>query len=964
MNQQFRQFLLNLGFSESEIEGNSEGNVFSHKADNDILITTKYIYTRSNKDIFEQHSRFWNRNSEPFFIAISDYNSYVINTKEKPDSERPLKNSICLQSFNYGINSIGFENLDIELISKDYVDSAYFFDFIIKNQRKSQTVDKDLLLNLLALKTDLISNHNQDFIYILILRCLFIKYLEDRKIFDDNYLLNILESKNPDKLKDAFYNVARINGDIFKYDDFNFSDLLPSYLDKLALFFSSDYRSSQLKLFPYKFDEIPIEIISQVYEAFLNDSDKKGRGIYYTPSFLVKFMLADTFLKKVQSNPKSTIIDPAAGSGAFLVEAFKMIQKAHGNQLDFEAKKQILETQLFGIDVDPKALQIASFSLYLALLETENPDFIKTEIERSNPILPTLIGKTLIVGNSIFENIFPDQTFDCVASNPPWGSVPTDNNEIFLKERYALNNKNNEFPEYENVADYERSQAFLALVSKWGNRNTIYTMVVKNSIFLNDKSERFRKDFLKNNSIETFYELSHYNKILFKKTIIGTINSRKIELGASEPCVVINFKNQELQDNIIRYISPKLTKFAEQLEIIHFTNQDSFEIKQSDFIERDTLWKVLVNSDIEAHSLIFDKILKQKKLNVEARVGFQPQSKMKSGDTVFLKPIIGPNDFSQFHLKTKKLEVFNWNQNLRRRPVNSVFYGPRIVLSTMPTREDNFLLRAIYLEEEIINKHNMISLKIKNNDSFILDYLPYLGILNSKLIGFVIFQLSVQWGKGKTWVNLRNVDLENLPLIEIEDFYLLDKFNDIIKTIQKKKELGENVTNEINLLNEMVFDLYKLILYEKEIIKEFYEVNVDREGLEASFVRTKDIERYYNSFKEAFSLILSDDNTLNASYHISKNLGAVISFSIIEKNSESDLKADASLNILNFVKSKQMNAADSLKVLLEDKVKLYDNNQFYIIKSNQFKDWTVRQAIKDAKEEINLFINKLSLVDE
>lgn len=964
MNPQFRQFLLNLGFSESEIKGNSMGHVFSHKTNNDILISTKYIYTPSSKDIFEQHARFWNRNSESFFIAISDYNSYVINTKEKPDSERPLKNSICLQSFNYGINSIGFENLDMELISKDYVDSAYFFDFIIKNQKKSQTVDKDLLLNLLALKSDLISNQNQDFIYILILRCLFIKYLEDRKIFDNNYLLNILESKNPDKLKEAFCNVAKINGDVFKYDNFNFSDLLPPYLDKLALFFSSDYRSSQLKLFPYKFDEIPIEIISQVYEAFLNDTDKKGRGIYYTPSFLVKFMLADTFAKKVELNPKSTIIDPAVGSGAFLVEAFKMIQKAHGNQLDFDAKKQILETQLFGIDVDPKALQIASFSLYLALLETEDPNFIKSEIERSNPILPTLIGKTLIVGNSIFENIFPDQTFDCVASNPPWGSVPTDDNDIFIKERYALSNKNNEFPEYENVADYERSQAFLALVSKWGNRNTIYTMVVKNSIFLNDKSESFRKEFLKKNSIETFYELSHYNKILFKKTNIGKINGRKIELGASEPCVVINFKNQSTNNNSFKYISPKLTDIAEQLEIIHFTNQDSFEIRQSEFIDKDSLWKVLVNSDIEAHSLIFDKILKQKKLNVEARVGFQPQSKMKSGDTVFLKPIIGPNDFSQFHLKTKKLEVFNWNQNLRRRPVNSVFYGPRIVLSTMPTREDNFLLRAIYLEEEIINKHNMISLKIKNNNSFILDYLPYLGILNSKLMGFVLFQLSVQWGKGKTWVNLRNVDLENLPLIEIEDFYLLDKFNDVIKTIQKKKELGENVTDEINLLNEMVFDLYKLTIYEKEIIKEFYEVNVDREGVEASFVRAKDIERYYNSFKEAFSLILSDDNILNASYHISKNLGAVISFSIIEKNSGIEFKADTSLSILNFVKSKQMNAADSLKVLFEGKVKLYDNNHFYIIKSNQFKDWTVRQAIKDAKEEINLFINKLSLVDE
>jgi hypothetical protein len=54
-----------------------------------------------------------------------------------------------------------------------------------------------------------------------------------------------------------------------------------------------------------------------------------------------------------------------------------------------------------------------------------------------------------------------------------------------------------------------------------------------------------------------------------------------------------------------------------------------------------------------------------------------------------------------------------------------------------------------------------------------------------------------------------------------------------------------------------------------------------------------------------------------------------------------------------------MQNADALNVLNEGKVKLYEENKIYIIKSNQFKDWTVRQAIKDAREEVNQFIKQL-----
>lgn len=970
MNTKFRDFLLKLGFSEKEVRNELAGNEFNHLVNDDSL-SVRYIFTPNESDVFKFHKVLWNRNTEPVFIAVSETKSHLINVKEKPDKERPLKKSICIQSFDYGINTEGFENIDSELISKAYIDSAYFFEFVSKKQRKSsKTVDKDLLLNLLELKSDLIKNGNDQIVHLLILRCLFIKYLEDRGIFGHNYLLNILESGNPQKLNEAFGQVARINGDIFKYDgEFDISEIKEEYLHPLALFFRYDYRSRQQLLFPYQFDNIPIQLISHVYEAFLKSSTRKGDGIYYTPDFLVDFMLTKSFKEKLSKNPKATILDPAVGSGAFLVQAFQMIQEAHGDNLNFESKKEILRTQLYGIDIDTNALQIAAFSLYLALLKTEDPVFIKDEIRRENPILPSLIGVTLMSGNTILEDPFPGKVFDCIASNPPWGSVLKDSDdpevkEVYQREREAIANKTGNYPEYEFVADFERSQAFLARVTKWGDNTTSFVMVVKNSIFLNDKSLEFRRDLLNKYQIDTFYELSHYNEILFKKSVIGEVHGEKVELGASEPCALLIFKIKSNRDgdSTLHYISPKLTDFAEHFEIIHYSEADSFQLDQSEFGEQDSFWKVLVHGDIETHELLLGKLAPQKSFKAEARRGFIAKKNMDSlGDPIW-KRKIEPSDFEQFFQKTKELELFNWNQEMeRKRKDESIFNDKRIVLPIGPTEQDGLKLRGLFLEDEVVFKDNMLSVKFKRKQDYIDNYLPYLGVFNSKLIGFVIYQLSVQWGKGKTWVNLRNEDIESLPFKEISDQNTSNQMTKLVETIQYKKSERQDCQTEIDQLNEMVFDLYGLVDYEKEIIREFYDVRVNRAGKEQSRLRPGDMQTYFESFKDAYSLMLANEKTLNATYHISRNMGAVICFSIAEKSQEQAVARDANLDILHLVKKKQLSSADSLNVLFEQKVKRYDKEQgkFYIIKSNHFKDWTVRQAMKDAKEEIHSFIHHL-----
>lgn len=112
-------------------------------------------------------------------------------------------------------------------------------------------------------------------------------------------------------------------------------------------------------------------------------------------------------------------------------------------------------------------------------------------------------------------------------------------------------------------------------------------------------------------------------------------------------------------------------------------------------------------------------------------------------------------------------------------------------------------------------------------------------------------------------------------------------------------------------------------------------------------------------FADTFGLMLADNYSLRATYKISANVGAVVCCTIVDQPDVTEPKEDNSLEILHFVKKRQLRRAEISKILNEDKVKIYNGKCFSIIKSNLFKDWTKRQAIKDAKEEIGLLLSRL-----
>lgn len=161
----------------------------------------------------------------------------------------------------------------------------------------------------------------------------------------------------------------------------------------------------------YLFDQIPIEILGSVYERFLGSIvDTKGRvsekpeirkqgGVFYTPDHVVRFIVEKTIGPLVAGKSpdqirKLKIVDPACGSGTFLIGALEKLTQAcveyylaHPKERDPRAvyvdrnndlrltsdlKKKLAVNCIYGVDIDPQAVEVAEMSMYLKILENES----------------------------------------------------------------------------------------------------------------------------------------------------------------------------------------------------------------------------------------------------------------------------------------------------------------------------------------------------------------------------------------------------------------------------------------------------------------------------------------------------------------------------------------------------------------------------------------------------------------
>ena len=428
-----------------------------------LAIVCEFNQSVGQETLRQTHRLAWSFCRSPLLITLEPHTIRSWTCCEPPqrrDLLGPLQAEISEAKIDLGRDGTIPRQAAESLSWLDLVSGAFYRRHEERFQR-NQCADQLLLENLKEVRKRLTTQDlDDDTTHDLLARLIFIQFLFDRTDSAGNPALG------PPKLKrlqergvlskqyknlagilqsyDDTYNLfrelnERFNGDLFpgkgateQQHETEWQDEMgkvePRHLDTLAQFVSGNMRmeDGQLSLWQeYCFDTIPLEFISSIYEEFVSKSGG-STGAHYTPAHIVDFML-DRVLPWDSKEWDLKVLDPACGSGIFLVKAFQRLihrwKNAHpGEEPKADTLKQLLTRNLFGVDIDPQAVRVASFSMYLAMCDEIDPRHYWAQVK-----FPRLRGRRLIEADFFSEDKPGFRTdedaeqYDLVVGNAPWG---------------------------------------------------------------------------------------------------------------------------------------------------------------------------------------------------------------------------------------------------------------------------------------------------------------------------------------------------------------------------------------------------------------------------------------------------------------------------------------------------------------------------------------------------------------
>lgn len=471
--------------------------------------------------------------------VVSDFEEFAIyDTRIRP--ARSDKATVARTSyFNFKDYIDKWDEISA-LFSHDAVLNGSLDDFgeKVKKNRVAYEVDdafldeiehwRNMLAKNLVLRNPALSGRDLNYaVQKIIDRIIFLRICEDRGIEDYGRLKALETGRDVYYRLLKFFEVAdeRYNSGLFYFQMGknrvgNFDKLTPSLnLDDTTI--RDIIKNLYYPESPYEFSILPADILGQVYERFLGKAirltvnykvkieDKpevrKAGGVYYTPTYVVEYIVGNTLGRLLNGpNPKIRkpipvskaaqlkILDPACGSGSFLISAYqylldwhrdqysirgeyyargknpKLYQASGGEwQLTTAERKRILLANIHGVDIDPQAVEVTKLALLLKVLEGDTHQQAQMNLlSQREQILPDL-GNNIRCGNSLiapdyYDNqqiqLIPDDElyrvnvfswddefptiiahggFNCVIGNPPWGANFSEMEKEYLRETYS-----------------------------------------------------------------------------------------------------------------------------------------------------------------------------------------------------------------------------------------------------------------------------------------------------------------------------------------------------------------------------------------------------------------------------------------------------------------------------------------------------------------------------------------------
>jgi type I restriction-modification system DNA methylase subunit len=567
----------------------------------------------------------------------------------------------------------------------------------------------------------------------LIGRSIFIRYLEDRRVLTDQFFRRIaqgdrenwgaiLDEAREGKLdfgggQPIFYpyvltNKAftyalfaqlakRFNGDMFPVDPEEQKAVTEKHLKLLHRFLLGG-KDEKLFFFAYRFDIIPIELISSIYEKFYSLEKKKKRdeGSFYTPSALVDFVLSHTLTDELLAK-SPRVMDPACGSGIFLVEAFRRIVRYRVGKirrpLTAEELREILRQQIAGIDINPEAIRVAAFSLYLAMLHyLDPPDILQHKLPgltyAARPKADSQRYYDILVAEDAFrvEETVSDEAVrkrflsdcaDVVVGNPPWGAPQSNEPEEIRSDggiAWCAKRKL-------EVGDKERSQTFLHRTVDLLRDGGSSGLLVSTGVFFkrHQKTKLFREQWLEEITLKKVVNFAAVRDAFFRGT--GDEEGSQSE-GSIAPFAAVVFEKRPAPEaSHFTYWSAKETAFVRRVQAVVLNRADLRAASQDDYKRDDTLWKIYWWGGHRDEALICRLRLEPSFKQVvdpdgeRMRVGFQEASR-KDPAGWLRKFLEFPTDAFERYGPLPKDKFIKPPTRVHRRRERNIYEGPRLLI--------------------------------------------------------------------------------------------------------------------------------------------------------------------------------------------------------------------------------------------------------------------------------------------
>lgn len=779
-------------------------NPSGHETEAPIAIVCQFNTLVPQAVIKETHRLAWSFSRARSLITIEPQLLRVWSCCEPPQKEEP---ETVFEATETDLVQQAADALQwVELVS------GQFFQKHESRFKRSGAADQMLLKNLKDVRQQLQENGwDDETIHDLLARIIFIQFLFQKQDSNGTSALNekILQNLHGQgTLSQAYKELPKIlqhfddTYNLFRWLNNKFNgDLFPGkgeteeereaewqaeiqkvwtednrYLVKLADFARGnlDMKSGQLSLWPYySFDVIPLDFISSIYEEFVNK--KAGKGVHYTPEYIVDFIL-DGVLPWHNKEWELKILDPACGSGIFLVKAFqRLIYRwivAHNDQrIPANVLRTLLENNIFGIDIDKEAVRVASFSLYLTMLDSINTlEYWENEVR-----FPRLREQRLIHSDFFAEdkNGFRTnedaETYDLVLGNATWG-------DDTLTPFASLWQKRPENKRKWNTPDKNIGPLFLvkaAALTKLGGRVSMMQPAFILLLSHLNTAKILRNNLLLEFCIEEVVNLSILRFGLFK--------------NALSPACIITFSIQKPNDNeSITYICPKSSSSSNEDDYyIEIEPQDVNEIYLQEAISDSLVWTVFMWGGRRDLSLMkslarYENLEKYKLNGIKSRQGVMPGNRNKRQEVILgrrrlWKAQFPVNTFLELNSKDLPINDDPMTHSKDSTDFSAFELSQLIIKQSWPASNRRFAA-AFVVPDELTNRGIICS------ESCVSVHAPehHIGLLkaacsiyNSKIAVYYLFLLDASFASERPKVTVAN--LLRVPIMQSQELDDIDR---------------------------------------------------------------------------------------------------------------------------------------------------------------------------------------------